>query len=67
MIAERFETHRPIPPIRREPLFEFHEGLRLRAIEAALRVHATGGMDVSDGLVGDLTKMCRAAKVSSTR
>jgi hypothetical protein len=40
MIAERVETYRPIPPIRREPLLKFHEGLRLRAIETALRVHA---------------------------
>lgn len=35
------------------------------AVAEILRAHATGGMDVSDGLVGDLGKMCRAAKVSA--
>lgn len=34
------------------------------AVASALRRHATGGMDVSDGLVGDLAKMCRAAGLS---
>lgn len=35
------------------------------AIAEILRSHASGGMDVSDGLAGDLTKMCRAANVSA--
>jgi thiamine-monophosphate kinase len=35
------------------------------AVTQALRAHASGGMDVSDGLIGDLGKMCRAAKVSA--
>lgn len=30
-------------------------------IAALLRMHASGGMDVSDGFVGDLTKMMRAS------
>ncbi len=34
------------------------------AVAFSLRQHATGGMDVSDGLVGDLAKMCRAAGLS---
>ena len=36
------------------------------AIAEALRRHARGAMDVSDGLVGDLGKMCRAAVVTAT-
>ena len=35
------------------------------AIAESLRINASGGMDVSDGLAGDLTKMCRAANVSA--
>src|SRR5215471_17574350 len=35
------------------------------AIAAALRRYASGGMDVSDGLVGDLAKTCRGARVDA--
>lgn len=34
-------------------------------LAAALRACASGGMDVSDGLVGDLVKMCRASRVDA--
>jgi len=34
------------------------------ALQAALRGCAHGGMDVSDGLIGDLSKMMRASRVS---
>jgi thiamine-monophosphate kinase len=35
-------------------------------IAEALRGSAHGGMDISDGLVGDLAKMCRASHVTAT-
>lgn len=35
-------------------------------LASEVRAHATASMDVSDGLVGDLAKLCRASSVSST-
>jgi thiamine-monophosphate kinase len=35
------------------------------ALAEAIRAHASGAMDVSDGLAGDLTKLCAASQVSA--
>ncbi|HEY4142806.1 MAG TPA: AIR synthase-related protein, partial [Pseudolabrys sp.] len=35
------------------------------ALAEAVRTHASAAMDVSDGLVGDLAKLCRVSKVAA--
>jgi thiamine-monophosphate kinase len=35
------------------------------ALAEAVRAHASAAMDVSDGLAGDFTKLCRASKVAA--
>lgn len=36
------------------------------ALAEAVRTHASASMDVSDGLVGDLAKLCRVSQVAAT-
>ncbi len=35
------------------------------ALAEAVRMHASASMDVSDGLVGDLTKLCRVSQIAA--
>jgi hypothetical protein len=60
MIAQSIEPGGPISPIRREPLFQFHEGLRLRAIEATLRVNPNR----NESSVAKYTKVPRHARLA---
>jgi thiamine-monophosphate kinase len=52
------ERYSPLLEAHRRPLPRVEEGLRL--VESGVRC----GMDLSDGLVGDLTRICRASGVS---
>jgi thiamine-monophosphate kinase len=57
---------RPLDPGAREFLLDryLHPQPRL-ALAPVLRAHASAAMDISDGLVGDLTKMLRVSGVSA--
>jgi thiamine-monophosphate kinase len=65
--------HEPSAAVRwgLDPAMQAHAAARYlvpqprNAVAEALRTHASGGMDVSDGLVGDLGKLCRAAGVAA--
>lgn len=55
-----------LPPAEREFLIgRYLEPQPRVALAPAMAAHANGGMDVSDGLVGDLTKMLRVSGVSA--
>jgi thiamine-monophosphate kinase len=54
-----------VPAMREHLLSRYLLPQPRNALADVLRTHAHGGMDVSDGLAGDLAKMCRASGVSA--
>jgi thiamine-monophosphate kinase len=54
------------PALCRELIGRYRVPQPRNALAIAIRDHAHAAMDVSDGLAGDLTKLCAASKVSAT-
>ncbi len=56
----------PLTPAQRQHLTDRYLLPQPRnALAEAVRTHASASMDVSDGLVGDLTKLCRVSQVAA--
>lgn len=53
------------PQARAELIARYRVPMPRNALAGAVRAHASAGMDVSDGLAGDLAKLCAASGVSA--
>lgn len=53
------------PQARAELIARYRVPMPRNALARAVRAHASAGMDVSDGLAGDLAKLCGASGVSA--
>jgi thiamine-monophosphate kinase len=66
LLVRRGDAGAPLAPAHRQHLISrYLLPLPRNALAEAVRTHASASMDVSDGLVGDLAKLCRVSQVAA--
>lgn len=67
LLVRRGDAGATLEPAHRQHLISrYLLPLPRNALAEAVRTHASASMDVSDGLVGDLAKLCRVSQVAAT-